>query len=167
MSVVWAMRSLISISFVFHSSSFNRGPLSATPGWNFVCATVSPQQCLWNSFKVWLIKALFHPFYASILMAIDCVMFLALCQQVVSQAPQHFRSSEMQAASDGCFPCQSVCSVIPLTLSCPGQYILRGLQRWMLNMVLNITCKEQAGLPLTTWSVQLFSPPRFTWHHLG
>ena len=36
---------------------------------------------------------------------------LALCPQAVSQAPQHFRSFEMQAACDGCFAIQSVCSV--------------------------------------------------------
>ena len=32
-------------------------------------------------------------FYASLLQAIDGVMSLALCPQVVSQAPQHLRSS--------------------------------------------------------------------------
>ena len=37
---------------------------------------------------------------------------LALYPQVVSQAPQHFRSSESQAACGGCFVLQSVCSVI-------------------------------------------------------
>ena len=36
---------------------------------------------------------------------------LALCPQAMSQAPQHFRSFEMQAACDGCFAIQSVCSV--------------------------------------------------------
>ena len=35
-------------------------------------------------------------FHASLLQAIDGVMSLALCPQVVSQAPQHFRSSETQ-----------------------------------------------------------------------
>ena len=41
-------------------------------------------------------------------------MSLALWPQVVSQAPQHFRSSEKQATSEGCLACQSVCSVISL-----------------------------------------------------
>ena len=41
-------------------------------------------------------------------------MSLALCPQIISQAPQHFRSSEMQTTSDGCFACQSVCWVISL-----------------------------------------------------
>ena len=34
------------------------------------------------------------------------VMSLALCAQVMSQASQHFRSSEMQAICDGCFYCR-------------------------------------------------------------
>ena len=42
------------------------------------------------------------------------VMSLALCPQVVSQTPQHFRSSEMQTTCDGCFFPQSICSVISL-----------------------------------------------------
>ena len=41
-------------------------------------------------------------------------MSLALCPQVVSQASQHFRSSEKQATRDGCFARQSVCSVVSL-----------------------------------------------------
>ena len=51
-------------------------------------------------------------FHTSLLQAIDGVSSLALCPQVVSQAPQHFGSSETQPACDGCFSCQSVCSVI-------------------------------------------------------
>ena len=43
---------------------------------------------------------------ASLLQAIDDAMSLALCPQVVSQAPQHFRSSE------NCFASQSICSFI-------------------------------------------------------
>ena len=41
-------------------------------------------------------------------------MSLALCLQVVSQAPQHFRSSETQAPCNGCFSRQSICPVISL-----------------------------------------------------
>ena len=51
-------------------------------------------------------------FHASLLQVIGGMMFLALCPQVVSQDPQHFRSSEMQATCDGCFACQSICSVV-------------------------------------------------------
>ena len=36
---------------------------------------------------------------------------LALCLQVASQTPQHFRSYKMQASCDGCFAHQSICSV--------------------------------------------------------
>ena len=49
-------------------------------------------------------------FYASVLQAISGVMSLALCPQVVSQAPQHFRSSKKQA----------ICEV----LHCPPVYLL-------------------------------------------
>ena len=41
-------------------------------------------------------------------------MTMALCAQAVSQAPQHFRSSEELATCDGCFARQSMCSVISL-----------------------------------------------------
>ena len=44
----------------------------------------------------------------------DGVMSLTLHMQVVSQAPQHFGSSEMQATCDGCFACQSIGLVISL-----------------------------------------------------
>ena len=53
-------------------------------------------------------------FHAFLLQAIDGVMPLALCPQVVSQSPQHFRSSEKQATCEGCFACQSICSVVSL-----------------------------------------------------
>ena len=53
-------------------------------------------------------------FNASLLQAINGVMSLALCLQVVSQASQHFRSSEKQATCEGCFARQSICSVVSL-----------------------------------------------------
>ena len=37
-----------------------------------------------------------------------------LCAHMVSQAPQHFRSSETQTTCDGCFARQSIVSVIAL-----------------------------------------------------
>ena len=52
-------------------------------------------------------------FHAS-LQLIGGVLSLALCPQVVSQAPQHFRSSETQATYDGCFSSQFIDSVILL-----------------------------------------------------
>ena len=69
---------------------------------------------------VWLTVALSRPFeedrlaIASLLQAIDGVMSLALCPLVVSQAPQHFRSCEKEAACEGFFAHQSICSVISL-----------------------------------------------------
>ena len=53
-------------------------------------------------------------FHTSLLYAISGVMSLALCLQVVSQAPQHFRSSEKRATCEGCFARQFICSVISL-----------------------------------------------------
>ena len=63
--------------------------------------------------------------------AIDGVMSLALCLQVVSQVPQHFTSSEKQATCEGCFARQSVCSVISLHSGMSrGQYTHRNFWRW-------------------------------------
>ena len=84
-----------------------------------------PQYCLGNRSTVPLIDInplLFFQgrsssassFLASLLQAIDGVMSLALCPQVVSQALEHFKSSEKQATCEGCFACQSVCLVISL-----------------------------------------------------
>ena len=41
-------------------------------------------------------------------------MSLALCPQIVSQAPQFFKYSETQAAGGGCFAHHSVCLVTSL-----------------------------------------------------
>ena len=41
-------------------------------------------------------------------------MPLALCLQIVSQAPQHYIYSKTEATCDGCFTCQSICLVISL-----------------------------------------------------
>ena len=51
---------------------------------------------------------------ASLLQAIDGVMSLALCPQLVSQASHHFRSSETQATCEVYFARQSICSVVSL-----------------------------------------------------
>ena len=60
-------------------------------------------------------------FHAFLLQAINSVVYLALCLQVLYQPPQHFRSSETQATCDGYFACQSICLSFPFTLACPGQ----------------------------------------------
>ena len=54
------------------------------------------------------------PLSTPLFQTIDGVMFLALCLQVVSQASQRFKSSEMQATCEGCFARQSICSVVSL-----------------------------------------------------
>ena len=46
-------------------------------------------------------------------------MSSTLCPQVVSQAPQHFKSSHMQASYEGCFARQSICSVFCLHSGMP------------------------------------------------
>ena len=76
-----------------------------------------PQLCVWNSSNVRLIddgpqgrSSTASSFHASLLQAMDGVVSLALCQQVVSQAPQHFRASEKQTC-EGWFARQSTCSV--------------------------------------------------------
>ena len=66
-----------------------------------------PQRCFWNGSNVRLIddgpllsfqgrSSNASSLNASLLQEIDSVMSLALCPQVVSQASQHFRSSEKQ-----------------------------------------------------------------------
>ena len=55
-------------------------------------------------------------FCATFLQAIDGLMFSALCLLVVSQAPQHCGSSEMQTTCYCCFAHRSAFSVIVLLL---------------------------------------------------
>ena len=83
-----------------------------------------PLRCVWNSPNVRLIddgplssfqrSSSASSFHVSLLQVIDGVMSLALCPQVVSQAPQHFRSSGKQAICEGCFARNCICSVISL-----------------------------------------------------
>ena len=56
-----------------------------------------------------------------LLQAIDGVMPLALCPQVVSQASQHFRSCASQATCDDCFARQSICSVVSFHSGMSGE----------------------------------------------
>ena len=80
--------------------------------------------------------------------AIDGVMSLALCPQVVSQAPQHFRPFETQATYDGCFARQSICSVSSLQSGTArlGHYVHRSLRRCMSS----IDTIMQSGLSTLT-----------------
>ena len=83
--------------------------------------------------------------YTSLVHAVG-VVFLALCPQVESQAPQHFTASETQAACDGVFACRSVCSVMSVvTLACPGQYELHpqseGVGLWGVGIAQWLECR--------------------------
>ena len=85
-----------------------------------------PQRCLWNNSNARLIDdgPVYSPFKedrralslpapnSSRRSTVWCPWLL--CPQVVSQAPQHFRSSETQVTCAGCFVPQSVCLVISL-----------------------------------------------------
>ena len=73
-----------------------------------------PQRCRWNVCNVLLIddgplssylggSFSASSFNASLLQAINGVVSLALCPHVVSQVPQHFRSSEKQATCEVSF----------------------------------------------------------------
>ena len=73
------------------------------------------------------------PFHASLNEAIDGVTSLAFCPQVVSEAPQHFRSSEIQANCDALSASLSAWS-FPFTPACPGQYTYRSFRGWMLTL---------------------------------
>ena len=96
-----------------------------------------PQLCLWNSSSVRLTddgplssfqerSPSASSFHASLLQTTDGVVSVAFCPQVVSQAPQHLRSSETQATCEGCFARQGHFSP-----ACPGQYTQRNFRRWM------------------------------------
>ena len=76
--------------------------------------------------------------HASLLQAIDGVMSLVLCPRVVSQAPQHFRSSEKQATCEGtptgpfeggCLPLTHSSLDFPLLLSLSAARLLN-LWEW-------------------------------------
>ena len=84
-----------------------------------------PERCLWNVSNVLLtddgplssyLGGSFSAssFNASLLQEINGVVSLTLCQQAVSQVPQHFGSSEKQANCEGCFSSQAICSVASL-----------------------------------------------------
>ena len=68
-----------------------------------------------------LVLSRFLSFLAYLLQAIDGAMSLALCPQVVSQAPQHFRSSEKLAEPlvRVALPAGVSARSFPFTLTCP------------------------------------------------
>ena len=76
---------------------------------------------------VLLRKIIYHILFPR-LQAIGGVMSLALCPQVMSRAPQHFRSSEMQTTFEGCFAHWSICLVISHHSGMSRQYTHRCLE---------------------------------------
>ena len=65
---------------------------------------------------------------------VNNVMSLVLCPLVVSQAPQHFRSSEVPASCNGSFARQSVSGYFPWLCHVQDSlYIHRSLCRWTSN----------------------------------
>ena len=111
----WCPRDLI-VRFKMISVHLAR-PICASPHLSEVSATLPLKQfhCLSDSQWSFHARSLSaSSFYTSLLQEVDEVVALALCLQVVSQVPQHFRDSETQAACDSCFSHWPVCSVISL-----------------------------------------------------
>ena len=131
-----------------------------------VCGLLSLLVCGLLSPCVWMHTSFFQgrssrasSFHASLLQAIDGVKYLVLCPQIVSQAPQHFRSSETQATCDGCFVRQSVCSVISLHSGMsravyPQEFSFR---RWLSTLD---TFKSGRPIPLFTFCSKLIESAR-------
>ena len=71
----------------------------------------------WPVSSLWGGSSSASSFHASFLQAVDGVMSLALCLQVASQAPRHFRSSEIQTTCNGCFAHWSVYLITSLDSS--------------------------------------------------
>ena len=87
----------------------------------------------------------------SLLQAVDGVMSLALCLQVVSQVPQHFRSSETQATRDA-LPTSLSDQSFLWTLACPGKHTHRSLRTRMSKIV---ACQSVIPIPLVTFLEQV------------
>ena len=115
---------------------------------------VSTICCLSNSFNVSLtddvslssfqgISSSASSFHPSLLQAIDGVMSLALCPQVVAEAPQHVRSSETQSICVVALPASISVWSFPFTPACSGQCTHINFRTWMSN---TDTC--QSGLPV-------------------
>ena len=75
--------------------------------------------------------------HASLLQAIDGVMSLALCQQVMSHAPQHLISSAKQATCEGCFVSQRIRSVLYLHSGMSRAVHPQGFNNWVLFNVMS------------------------------
>ena len=96
--------------------------------------------------------------FPSLLQAINGMMSLALCLQVVSQASQHLRSSEKQATSEGCFAHQSICSVISFYFGMSRAVQLGHIMDDISAILLFIEmhCKKQDNHRLAIYSLSSF-----------
>ena len=75
---------------------------------NIAFETVPVSVCLMIAFSHPFSRLLSaYSFHAFLLQAVNAVMSLALCPQVVSQAPQHLMPSTMEATCDCCFTSMS------------------------------------------------------------
>ena len=74
------------------------------------------------------------------------VMSVDLCQPIVSQVPQHFRSSATQVTCGGCFSRQSVYSVISLHSDMSRAVHPQETSRWIPN-----TYAASLDLPVQCW----------------
>ena len=74
-------------------------------------------------------------FHASLLQAIVGVMSLASYLLVLSQAPQHFRSSEKKPLVRVALPVSLSARSFPFTPACPGQYTLSFFPRFLFLIV--------------------------------
>ena len=129
-----------------------------------------PQRYLWSIFSVRLIdngplssfqgrSSGMSSFHASLFQAIDSVMSSALYPQVVSQAPQHFRSSERQANCEGCFARQSICSVISFHSGMSRAVHPQNFGRWMSSINWHIPVwSSYSTIPITRVTIMIKCP---------
>ena len=98
-----------------------------------------------------------NSFYASLLQTIDGVMSLALCPQVVSQASQHFRSSQKQATCEGCFARRLSARSFPSALIYTNKVQTVAARCTLAHYVRFWVQMKITGLPTTTFAYNLLS----------
>ena len=90
-----------------------------------------------------------------LLQTIYGVISLALCPHILLQAPQHFRSTEITC--EGCFACQSICSVIFLHFGMSRVVHTEEASRWMST---TDTCQPGLPVPLFNFCSKLIECER-------
>ena len=89
-----------------------------------------------------------------LVLAIGGVMSVDLCQPIVSQAPQHFRSSATQATCSGCLSRESIYSVISLHSDMSRAVHAQDTSRWIPNTG-HVHCQSGLAGPLSAVRKQL------------